>query len=208
MPSRTTPHKTTQHHTTHHQQKTQHHNTTYTPQHTSHTHNHVNTQPQHIHTHRTNNTTPHNAQSTTDRDLETKSDMCTDAPPTMFLQKVKICNICYVCNSMFLFETETESTQLKTPSLEKTNALSPTLQGPENHAAHHVTQEFHHPRPPLRAFPEATGSCTGQDCLPSGSPSLLHPLTQNARLVACLRFCQLTQERHCLSGPTTAHFPG
>ena len=56
----------------------------------------------------------------------------------------------------FFFDTETESTQLKTPSLEKTNALSPTLQGPENHAAHHVTQECHHPRPPLRAFPEAT----------------------------------------------------
>ena len=39
-----------------------------------------------------------------------------------------------------LFFFETKSTQLKTPSLMKTNALSPTLQGPENHAAHHVTQ--------------------------------------------------------------------
>ena len=27
-------------------------------------------------------------------------DMCTDAPPTMILHSIKICNICNVCNCM------------------------------------------------------------------------------------------------------------
>ena len=77
------PHYTTRNNTTQH---------THTPQHTSHAHNHVNT-----HTHAPN------AQSTTDRDLETKSEclgMCTNAPPTMFLHLIKTCNICNVCNFM------------------------------------------------------------------------------------------------------------
>ena len=38
-------------------------------------------------------------------------------------------------SSPHFLRQKTESTQRKTPSLEKTNALSPTLQGPENHAS-------------------------------------------------------------------------
>ena len=102
------------HHTTHHQQNTQHHNTTYTPQHTSHAHNHVNTHTTHTHTHTRTHTHTHTHTHTTPHIhtmhkrhptviLRRKNeclDMCTDAPPRMFLHSIKIWITCNVCNFM------------------------------------------------------------------------------------------------------------
>ena len=115
IPSRTTPHKTTQHHNT--TQTTQHLRTTMSThtntQHTTHnTHIHIHIHIHiliHIHTHTHTTLTPHiphknpvhNQQPTVI--LRRKSeclDMCTDAPPTMILHSIKICNICNVCNFM------------------------------------------------------------------------------------------------------------
>ena len=109
-----TPHRTTQHHTTPHitnrthnttTQRTQcntHHMRTTMSTHTHHTYTYTYTYTYTHHPHTTHiNATP--TQSTSDRDLETKKrslDMCTNAPPTMFLHSIKICNICNVFNFM------------------------------------------------------------------------------------------------------------
>ena len=85
-------------------------------------------------------------------------------------------------------------------SITEKNTFSPTLQKPENHAIHHMTPECHHPRPPL--LPTATSRTFWQldrtRSLASRSPSLLHPLTQNARFLACLRFLT-TPKNHIIS---------
>ena len=103
VPSRTTPHH----------QRTDHNTTTQrTHRNTRHMRTTISTHTPHIHIHRhhphTTHTTPHYTKPSAlvrqpTEILRRKSeclDMCTDAPPTMFLHSIKICNICNVCNFM------------------------------------------------------------------------------------------------------------
>ena len=89
---------------THHNTKTQNAHPTHTLSTYTTAYTNTSTNTHTLHTHHTHTNAWTRAQSTTDRDLDTKKseclDMCTDAPPTMFLHSIKICNICNVCDFM------------------------------------------------------------------------------------------------------------